>query len=863
MKRYCEISVGTFDKDRATKLAQRIHCTPRMAQLLINRGIDNPARYMSWSLTSPHSLHDPATLPDIDKAVLLLHQALEEQQLVYICGDYDADGICATTILMRGLSALNMQVDYQLPLRQDGYGFNRKEVDRALELGASLIVTVDCGSSNADTVNYAQANGLKVIVTDHHQVGHSWPSAEAFINPQRPDSLYPEPQLCGAAVAWKVLTAFYRHLGRPDPLDLLEFVAFATITDIMPLTGENRLLARLGLARIEQWHRPCLRALGDIAGVRNRPLNAKSISFFMGPRLNSLGRMHDANLGAAFMLCDDFNECQARALAIEQCNEERREHQDSMVESVKASLDLPEANRRGFIFESGPWRPGIVGIAAGHLMNSYQLTCLMAHEEGELLVGSGRAPDGTNLYAILHDCQEVLAKFGGHEAAAGFSLPKANLPRFLELLEKAVARHRRPAPPLFVDFEMKIDEVTVDFIHELKGLEPTGANAPAPCFLFKQVRLTDLRPIKDGQFIGCRLKQQGVRQFGKAVAFSTASELKHYQLLDKVCDVVCSLSIDTFDGQVQPSFTIDSIIAADEAQLRLLDQEEGLRPARAYSAHDFTPVPPDPLCPAAISLASNKRQAMIERMQQLGGIGMSIPTLPKTTGNASASSAEASQGKPSHVLHDQRGCQANAYISSLMSQGASRADGIAVVSAHKPADLPALKKSHAVSLTWRDWVNSPLPFREIIWLDPPLDLQQAREALKKTAVLHLAYAEERWQEIEEYLNSWQLSLPQIERAWERLRLLFSQNPIVNRRELTALELPPRQLEVALRVWSESQLITITERAGQRLLQRGPGQNWEVSPTWQRQNSWQERLSEARQLLSAPLSPAVFWPNEQL
>lgn len=858
MRRYREVSVGTFDPNKAGKLAQRIHRTPRMAQLLINRGIDNPARFMGWSLTSPHSLHSPATLPDIDKAVALLQQALDSQGLVYICGDYDADGICATTVLMRGLAALNMQTEYQLPLRREGYGFNCGQVDRALELGASLIITVDCGSSNHGTVKYAQQKGLKVIVTDHHQVAPPWPEADAFVNPKRPDSAYPEPQLCGAAVAWKLLTAFYRHLNRPDPLDLLEFVAFATITDMMPLTGENRQLARLGMDRIECWNRPCMKALGDIASVRNKPFNAKSIGFYMGPRLNSLGRLRDANLGAAFMLCDDLNACQAQALAIEQCNEERRILLDSMVQSVKASLDLPKAIRRGFIFEHGPWATGVVGIAAGKLMNDYRLVCLMAHEEGDRLVGSGRAPEGTSLYAILSDCREAMEKFGGHESAAGFSLLKANLPRFLDLLEAAVARHRCPVPPLFVDFAMKLDDVTLDFIHELKELEPTGQNAPSPCFLFRQVRFTDLRPLKDGQFIGCRLKQRGSQQLGKAVAFSTTQELNDYHLLDKVCDVVCSLSIDSFGGTDQPSYTIDHIIAADDEQLRLLDAEEGESTKRAYTSRDFTPVPPDPVCPAAIAFSPSKRKAMIESMQRLAGLGAGTPA-PQQASEATPTPADVADTlEAEHIVYDLRECGPEVITSELL-KCASSEDGLAVVSAHKPADLEFLKNAHAVSLTWRDWVNSPISYREVFWLDPPLDLKQAQLALRHTKILHLAYAEERWQQIEEFMSSWQLSRPQIEHAWERLRQLFQRTSTVNRRAMASLGLPPRQLEVALQVWSEAQMVAVTERSGQRVYQRGTGENWESSPTWQRQLVWQKRLEEARQQMSQPFTPNMFWP----
>ena len=874
MRRYREISVGVFEEARASALASKIKRSPRFAQLLINRGVDTPAKYMQWSLSCASSLLSPWDLPDMTKAVDILEEAAASDQLVFICGDYDADGICAAVILMRAFRSLHIQAEYQLPVRyRDGYGLNRNEIDRAAELGASLLITVDCGSANREEVAYARERGLKVIVTDHHKIPQDGPGADAFINPQRSDSLYRERNLCGAAVAWKVAAALYARLKRPLPLDLLDFAGFATITDMMPLTGENRLLCRMGLNYIESWKRPCMRALGDVAGVRSRTFNAKAVSYYMGPRINAVGRVDDPRRGAELMLSDDIFQCQEMARFVEECNLLRRRLQNEVVDTIKKRLDIASARRRGFIFEYGDWHKGVVGIAAGMLAGDYRLPCLIGRLEDGRIEGSGRSVLGTDLHAVLLDCADVMEHFGGHASAAGFAVRLSELEAFLERFAAALQRHRRPIPPLFVDYEMRVDELEAGFINELKELEPTGQGAPSPCFLFRGVRFTDLRPLKEGRYFGGFLCQQNGAKV-KMTAFGCADDIKRHGLLDQVCDVVGSLEISSFGGTERPCVNIDYAVAADADQLRLLDREDGdERDVSSYQAADFLPVPVIKQLPIAVAVPEAERRLL------LADICRNNPTLPW-----SAAKAVRPQGGPErHILLDKRGVNLSAYLREVIAILRERKakcgpDALGVITAFGSGKAVAGELADQVTvLTWKNWLDSPEErhFTDVFLADPPLNIEKLRQSgqLRGVSRLHLVFSENSWQEVGKLMQAWYLSENDMNHAWQRLSqwLRCREGAYTFSRSEKQLSVicdlsRPNLTRLALKAMSELGLITwdSTDESDTIALTSAPALsggrvNWLEAPAFARLARGADGFRNSRRALERRrVEPELFW-----
>lgn len=866
--------MGRFDRDRASLLAAKIKRSPRFAQLLINRGIDTPAKYMKWSLDCASSLYNPSSLPDIAEAVDLLVQAVNLDQLVFVCGDYDADGICATVIIVRALRALKVQAEYQLPLRaKDGYGLNRREIDKAAELGAQLLITVDCGSSNGEEVAYARQRGLKVIVTDHHKVPPLGPDADAFVNPQRPDSVYPEKNLCGAAVAWKLMAALYARLNRPVPLDLLDFVAFATITDMMSLTNENRLLCRLGLASIESWKRPSLRALGDICGVRSRTFNAKSVSYFMGPRINAVGRVDDPRFGAELMLSDDIAQCQKLAGYVEDCNLRRRQMQNEVVDTIKDRLDIAAAKRRGFIFEYGDWHIGVVGIAAGMLTNDYRLPCLVGRLEGECVIGSGRGTLGTDLHAVLQDCSDVLEHFGGHASAAGFAVQVSKLDAFLDKFSSALQKHRRPIPPLFVDYEMRLDEIEAGFISELKELEPTGQGAPPPCFLLRGVRFADLRSLKEGRYLTGSLWQGGGTKV-KMTAFGCADDLKHHELLDQVCDVVGSLDISSFGGIDRICVNIDYALAADAVQLQRLDRDDGIaREVSAYSGGDFVPLPFCEQLPIAIAVPEEEKKRLLA--EQDSG---SVPRRPVPPASKTVPAVR-------HYLIDERGnSNLPEYLRGVIAklqrlQAKTGPERLGVIAAFENSlpSLPADLAAQVTVLTWKKWLaleNCPR-FTDVFLADPPFDLEQLRRSgwLQRVVRLHLLFSESSWKAMESYVKAWSLSTGDMNHAWQRLLQWLN-----NYEGTYEFSLKDKQLAaicdisssnllwLAIKVMSEAMLITCDKTEQSAVISLisenclpGARADWQNSQTFVRMDKWFKGFQNSRHVLEKRRAePELFW-----
>jgi single-stranded-DNA-specific exonuclease len=479
-------------------LVRGLSISSATASLLVARGVRTPDEATSWMA---HQLpHDPYLIPDIEQAVERLHRAVTTREPICFYGDYDVDGMTATSVYLSFFGSLGANVRAYVPHRQrEGYGLNPGAVQRLHDEGVSLLVTSDCGTTSHREVALAKQLGMDVIVTDHHQTDEQMPPAVAVMNPHRIGARYPFRGLCSAALAYKVAQAYQmRHGEAGIPLDsLLDLVALATIADVVPLQDENRGFVREGLAQLSRGARCGIRALKQVAGV-TRDCTAETIAFKLAPRLNAAGRLDHAMLGVQLLTTESPAEAQRLADRLEQLNRERQKIEADMLSEAVAMVkeqELPPA----LVLASRRWHVGVVGIAAARLVERYHRpTIVIAIDEKGIGKGSARTVGGIDLYYGLAACRDLVEAFGGHPSAAGVTVRESRLDEFRERFAGVVAEWTSGAttvPMLQVDAELQLAEVTTQLIQEIGALHPFGAGNPEPTFAVKGLDVMDARTV--------------------------------------------------------------------------------------------------------------------------------------------------------------------------------------------------------------------------------------------------------------------------------------------------------------------------------------------------------------------------------
>ena len=471
-----------------------------MSALLSARGIktDEAARrYLSPSLSD---LHDPFLLPGMAGTVALLKDAISRGDTILVYGDYDADGVCAASILLETLHEEGASLAYRIPSRHvEGYGLNCDAV-REVAQKAKLLITVDCGVSNVEEVALAKELGLTVIITDHHQPPEILPAADVVMDPLLGD--YPCPYLCGAGVALKICQALQGMAGVEKRLDL---AALATVADVVPLLDENRVIVREGMRRMETTSRPGLKALLASAGTEP-PLNADHLGFRLGPRINAAGRLGDAKLGVHLLLTPDPAKAQHIAGLLETANRTRQDLEREMTASALTQLSLEQLAQAHVVIVSGEgWNPGLVGLTAGRLCERFHLPAIALSLRDGTATGSCRSIPGVNIYRMLSACADLLEHFGGHEQAAGLTVKEENLPLLRERLEKVIsesAPEETFLPAMEYDLTVPFRTWTPKSLDLLAQLEPTGCGNPPPLFLMKDAEVQSIRRVgRDGSHL--------------------------------------------------------------------------------------------------------------------------------------------------------------------------------------------------------------------------------------------------------------------------------------------------------------------------------------------------------------------------
>lgn len=462
------------------------------ARILRGRGITTVADARLFLDTPISALHDPRLLPDMQIAIDRIVRAIQSKESITIYGDYDTDGVCATTIMLRFFRELGVTVTAMLPHRvRDGYGLTVAAVDRIIASGNSLLITVDNGTSALDAVAHAQAAGVDVIITDHHQCKDQLPVALACVNPHRTDSVYPFKDLCGAGVAFKLLIALRQRLrddgffpeSQPNLQQLLPYVAIATIADVMPLTGENRILVKRGLQMLATHPGPGLAALMRLSEITPAELDAGDIAFRIAPRINAAGRLDDATIALHCLSEDDGVAASEAAATLDQLNTNRQ----NVELKILRALDTPDQQAAlttvaGIAIGDATYPIGVVGIIAGRLARTHRKPTVVVSFETGIGKGSVRSVPGLDVVKVLNDCAEHLSAYGGHAQAAGVTVTPKNWPAFQQAFAQAVARHTSgdPHPTQIVDAHVATGDLTLELGRDLRRLAPFGMGNPEP-----------------------------------------------------------------------------------------------------------------------------------------------------------------------------------------------------------------------------------------------------------------------------------------------------------------------------------------------------------------------------------------------
>ncbi|MCP4546020.1 MAG: single-stranded-DNA-specific exonuclease RecJ [bacterium] len=541
------------------RLADELELHPVAAALAWQRGLRDRNTWLAYSDSDPTHQHDPHLLPDMDAAVERLIFAREHEQRVLIHGDYDVDGLTGAAVMFRALRDLGMDAHVFVPHREkDGYGLSRRALENALKNGCSLVVTVDCGSSEGQIIEEMALLGMETIVTDHH-LATDLPEALAFVSPMRSDSTYPFPKLAGSTIAYKLARALYEALGRtPAPELWLDYVALGTVADVMPLTGENRLLVRAGLIELSKRmtcrrgtkadRHPAWRALAEVARISPSELNAQDLAFRFGPRLNAPGRIAGARLSLQLLTSDDLTEIPDLAREIENCNLERRRIEAGITESALAAAQrrLGRGDNPGVLVLMGEgWHPGVLGISASRLQETFNLPVLLGGVDAHGVVrGSGRAGEGLNLKELLDGAAEFTDRHGGHHRAVGFSLQESNWDAFAARVEELAPQPREVKPMLEAALEIRAEELDRDCLDAVELLAPFGEENPEPIFLITGVIPLGTRVIKK---IHLRLEFQSPAGGSySCIAFGRAEQMLARIETGVETDICVRLARDTF-----------------------------------------------------------------------------------------------------------------------------------------------------------------------------------------------------------------------------------------------------------------------------------------------------------------------------
>ena len=533
-----------------------------VADILAARGMN--AASAAGFLQEQEEPEDPFLLPDMEKAVSRLEQAINSGECITIYGDYDCDGVTATVMLYQYFLSVGANVRWYIPERLDeGYGLNCAALDTIREWGTTLLVTVDNGISAIQEIEHARNLGMDVIVTDHHQVGKELPAALAVVNPHRSDYEGGFPYLCGAGVAFKLIAAMEGDYEMTlDAFGAL--AAIATVGDIVPLTGENRWIVEKGLSLIEYSDNPGLQALLEIAGMSGKPVTSQKIAFGIAPRLNAAGRMGSAKLAVQLLLAENPEDAAYFAEELNEKNISRQEEEEQILRIIEQEAERnPEMLlNRVLVFAAPGVNHGVVGIVSAKLLALYGKPNIILSVEGDTAVGSARSVEGFSIFKALSFCSELLVKYGGHSMAAGLTLKTADIPAFIRKINRYAAEYYDQMPVVCqrIDKVLHAGDISVASVSALEMLEPYGERNPQPLFMLKNCRIESVIPLSENKHIKLKVSFEGKSIF---VLYFKMSTDRFLYPIGSMVDILANLELNHYKEHVSITVRLKDIRPSD------------------------------------------------------------------------------------------------------------------------------------------------------------------------------------------------------------------------------------------------------------------------------------------------------------
>ncbi len=539
------------EKSRGLRSALNIH--PALCDILVQRGIDSFEKSRHYFRPSLSDLHDPALMKDMDKAVDRIIRAIDRQEKILVFGDYDVDGTTAVACMTQFLGKLHPLVDFYIPHRyREGYGVSRAGIDFAGENGFSLIISLDCGIKSVELISYAQSLGIDFVVCDHHLPDEELPPAVAILNPKQPGCNYPYKELCGCGVGFKLITALAARFGIPDEncFEYLDLVATAIAADIVPMTGENRILAFHGLRKANESPNRGIRALMQLSGI-TKELHINNLVFMIAPRVNAAGRMDDARKAVQMFIAGTDEEALKFAEMLHSDNTDRKEADSSITTEALAMIHESDdgLTRKSTVVFREHWHKGVVGIVASRLIEHYHRPTIVLTKSGDYAAGSARSVPGFNLYEAIHACREHLLGYGGHFAAAGMTLELDKVNAFREKFEEIVSSTITPemlVPEIIIDSTISLQDIRWPFYNILRQMEPFGPENQRPVFLARQVMNTGYSKIVKEQHLRFSLRQGNTTITG--IGFGMADKFQLLQM-NQPLDIVFKLDENEWNGE--------------------------------------------------------------------------------------------------------------------------------------------------------------------------------------------------------------------------------------------------------------------------------------------------------------------------
>ncbi len=547
-----------FDDETIEKFANENNISKLLAKVLLNRGFKE--KVQKFLYPKLEELYDPFLMNDMDVAVQRIIEAYETKEKVTIYGDYDVDGITSISVLKSFLTELGMDVEHYLPSRlEEGYGLNNEAVKKVAEQSTKLLITVDCGISAYNEVEYAKELGMEVIVTDHHECPEKLPRALAVLDPKREDSTYPFSSLAGVGVSFKLIQALsYRlNLDRKRYLKYLDVVCLGTVADIVPLVDENRIIVTYGLILMKQTRKVGLQELIKASGYSK--IDSTTISFGLAPRLNACGRMGKADLALELILTQDRAEAQKIALELNEINKERQEVEKKIISDAIEIIERDKLYENGVIVVGNEnWHHGVIGIVASKITETYYKPSILICMENGKGKGSGRSIEGFDLHGALTECEDLLEKFGGHEMAIGLSIYESNILKLREKLCSIAIENKidELQPVVKIDAEVNSDDISFETIRDLEKLEPFGESNPSPIFMYKNLKVDSVRALSNGKHLRLVLKDNNFKY--DAIAFNMGDKRLSIEIGNKV-DIAHSLEINHFNNTDKIQFNLKDI----------------------------------------------------------------------------------------------------------------------------------------------------------------------------------------------------------------------------------------------------------------------------------------------------------------